>query len=82
MGKVKSEIFQDRIEKAYDKGDADAYYGRRWNPSVRLGANIIEKEQMSPEEIKSYNLALKKIHQVKKIGVMSKIVVDTLESLW
>ena len=56
MGKVKSEIFQDRIEKAYDKGDADAYYGRRWNPSIRLGANIIEKEHMSPDEIKSYNL--------------------------
>lgn len=56
MGKVKSEIFQDRIEKAYDKGDSDAYYGRPWNPSIRLGMNIVDKEAMSPEEIQSYNL--------------------------
>lgn len=56
MGKVKSEIFQHRIEEAYDKGDTDAWYGRPWNPSIRMKMNIIPMENMSPEEIKSYSL--------------------------
>ena len=47
-----------RIDRAYDRGDSDAYYGRWqarphiWNDG--LGSEVIPEADMTPEEIAAY----------------------------
>ena len=47
-----------RIERAYDRGDSDAYYGIRnstpciWDDGI--GRVVIPEEDMTPEEIEAY----------------------------
>lgn len=56
MGKVK-DMIEDRLERAYSRGDADAYYGRYRRPHIWLdamGRNVVTKERMTDEEIYSY----------------------------
>ena len=60
MAKVKS-LYQDQVEyreeRAYDRGSADAYYGRPLNPHIWLdlmGREVVTKENMTEAEIESY----------------------------
>lgn len=60
MGQVKA-MFQDQVEhreeRAYDRGSADAYYGRPFNPHIWLdlmGRDKVTKENMTEAEIESY----------------------------
>jgi hypothetical protein len=43
----------------YDRGSADSYYRRGFNPHYFVGAtwssDKVEREQMTPEEIEAYN---------------------------
>ena len=43
----------------YDRGSADAYYGRRYNPHYYKGATLtselVEEADMTPDEIAAYN---------------------------
>lgn len=47
-----------RIKRAYERGDSDAYYGRRdtrphiWNDGT--GREVITEDQMTPDEIAAY----------------------------
>lgn len=42
----------------YDRGSADAYYGRRYNPhyykSDTLNSELVEEADMTPEELAAY----------------------------
>jgi hypothetical protein len=46
-----------RTEKAYDRGDSDAYYGRSPKPHIwldSLGKEIVYEEDMTQEEIDAF----------------------------
>lgn len=60
MAKVKS-LYQDQVEDrerwAYNRGSADAYYGRSGEPHIWLdlmGREVVTKENMTEAEIESY----------------------------
>lgn len=50
--------YNERHGSAYDRGSADAYYGRRFTPHYYVGATSfsprIEEADMTPEEITAY----------------------------
>lgn len=57
MGKVNA-MAMDRIERAYDRGHADKYYGRFRRPHMWLdsmGRVVVPKDRMSDDEIEAYN---------------------------
>ena len=43
----------------FDRGSADSYYGRMWNPHYYVGntgfSDRIEKEEMTPEQVREYD---------------------------
>jgi hypothetical protein len=60
MGKVNA-MYQDQVEyrekRAYARGSADAYYGRRSQPHIWLdpmGREVVTKQNMTEDEIESY----------------------------
>jgi len=60
MESVKIEMKHDyRHGNAYDRGSADAYYGRPYNPHYYVGATYsserITKESMTEWELNSYD---------------------------
>jgi len=54
----KEETHDDRHGGPYDRGQMDSYYGRGYQPHYYVGATQqserVEKENMTPEEIKAY----------------------------
>lgn len=55
----KKSILIDKIHGgAYDRGGADAYYGRRYNPHYfkqdTLNSALVEEKDMTADEIASY----------------------------
>jgi hypothetical protein len=59
LGKLTMEEHDKRHQGPYDRGAADAYYGRKKNPhyydSDKVGAKKIEHHQMKPHEIEAYH---------------------------
>lgn len=56
MAKVKMMIM-DREERAYDRGQMDAYYGRPMDPNIwldKLGKIVVTEDRMSDAEKGSY----------------------------
>lgn len=56
MGRMRDE-FQYRLERAYDRGSADAYYGRKYRPHIwldGLGLKEIPESRMTVREIANY----------------------------
>lgn len=56
MGRVKAMVM-DREERAYDRGSADAYYGRIPLPNLWLdpmGMTVVKKDRMTKSEIGAY----------------------------
>ena len=62
---IKPKAWQDRGHGSpYDRGSADAYYGRRFNPHWReypkglLGGECVEHSEdvMTPEQLEDYRL--------------------------
>ena len=53
-----SKKYNERHGGPYDRGSADSYYRRGYNPHYYAGATYstkkVEKEQMTPEEIEAY----------------------------
>jgi len=51
--------FDSRHGGPYDRGSADAYYGRRYNPHCYVGptyaSTLVEKADMTPEQINEYD---------------------------
>ena len=58
MIKYKGVEYDDRHGGPFDRGSADNYYGRAFNPHYYLGGSYegdrIPREAMSPEELKAY----------------------------
>ncbi len=54
-----SKKYDERHGGPYDRGSADSYYRRGYNPHYYVGgthqSEKIEKGQMTPEEIEAYN---------------------------
>ena len=51
-------LYDERHGGPYDRGSADSYYRRGFNPHFYVGATYlserVEKEQMTEEEIEAY----------------------------
>jgi hypothetical protein len=51
--------YDERHGGPYDRGSADSYYRRGFNPHYFVGATYssekVEREQMTPEEIEAYS---------------------------
>ena len=53
-----SKKYDERHGGPWDRGSADSYYGRGYNPHYYVGATYsspkVEEKQMTPEEIEAY----------------------------
>lgn len=61
--------YDKRHGSPYDRGSADAWYGRGWNPHYYEGGThvtpIVEVDDMTEEEVSAYNAGYNSVLEIE-----------------